>query len=418
MQGQSREGRVITGGAVQFPGPDGVTLAGHVDVPDGPAQAFAVFAHAFTFSKDTVAPSRIARALTESGIAVLRFDFAGLGSSEGEFADTNFSSNIADIDAAANFLRDHYEAPSILIGHSLGGAAVLGAAHRIPEARAVVTIGAPADPAHVAHLFDESREEIEECGHATVTLAGRKFTIRREFLHDIESQPQRDRIRGLDAALLILHSPIDEIVAIDNARQLYDTARHPKSFVTIDGANHLLTDRRDASYVASIIAAWSSRYTRTEKAPAPAEPDLAAPKGTVTVTEANEGTYAQHIAAGKHRLRADEPAPIGDDTGPNPYDLLLASLGACTSMTIRMYANRKNWPLDGVHVSLRHARVHARDCADSEKTSGYVAHIERDIRITGDLDDEQRARLMEIADRCPVHRTLHSEIHVTTREAT
>ncbi|MBN4926793.1 alpha/beta fold hydrolase [Hoyosella rhizosphaerae] len=383
-------------------------------MPDGPVQAWALFGHCFTCGKDIVAASRIARALTEFGIAVLRFDFTGIGQSEGDFSHTTFTSKIKDLVAAADFLRENHEAPTILIGHSLGGAAVIAARSEIPETKAVVTIGAPADPVHVTHLFSDLRDVIEAQGCATVSLAGRDFDIRREFLDDIAAQPQRERIETLDAALLILHSPTDELVGVDNARDIYLAARHPKSFVSLDGADHLLTDLRDAAYTANIIAAWSARYTRPAEAKKPVE---TAPEGTVIVAETDGGLYAQHIAAGRHILRADEPRPVGDDSGPSPYDLLLASLGACTSMTLRMYAKRKRLPLDGVHVALKHKRVHAKDCADVAAKSGFVDQIDRVITISGDLDDQQRADLMKIADRCPVHRTLHSEIHVTTRQA-
>jgi putative redox protein len=339
----------------------------------------------------------------------------------GDFGNTDFSSNIADLRCAADHLREHFEAPALLVGHSLGGAAVLAAAHRIPEVRAVATIGAPADPEHVARLFDGNRSEIEERGEAEVVLGGRRFRIRREFLEDIAMQPQADRIAKLGAALLVMHSPIDEVVAVDNARRIFDAARHPKSFISLDGADHLLRNHADAEFVATVLGAWAARYT-TDPAARPGAGQLLdpPPPGVVVVTEddPDSGTapFGQRITVGRHVLPADEPEPIGTDSGPNPYDLLLAALGACTSMTVRMYAQRKQWPLDQVSVALRHSRIHASDCAECETKIGLLDHVERTIRFTGTLDEQQRAKLLEIADKCPVHRTLHSEIVINTTE--
>ncbi|MDO5735887.1 MAG: alpha/beta fold hydrolase [Propionibacteriaceae bacterium] len=399
---------------VEFPGSHETTLDGRLDLPDEPPRAYAVFAHCFTCSKDVVAASRIARELTGHGIAVLRFDFTGLGQSGGDFADTTFSSNVDDLVNAADFLRTRHQAPSILVGHSLGGAAVLAATERLPEVVAVATIAAPADTEHMLHLLRESREEIEEQGEAEICLAERPFLIRKQFLDDLRGQPQDHRIRKLGAALMVMHSPTDQTVGIDNAAKIFKAARHPKSFVALDGADHMLTRPSDARFVASVLAAWVERYL-----PEPTlDPDTpGAAEGTVVVSENGEGPYGQRITSGRHVFSADEPIPLGHDTGPSPYDLLLASLGACTSMTLRMYADRKQWPLEKVSVGLGHSKIHARDCEDCETQSGRLDHIERTIQITGDLDDEQRARLMEIADRCPVHKTLHSEISMHTTVA-
>ena len=392
---------------VEFPGSQDHVLAGVLDRPEGPARAFAIFAHCFTCTKDIMAASRISRSLTEHGIAVLRFDFTGLGTSDGEFSDTTFSSNVIDLVHAAAFLRSHHQAPSVLVGHSLGGAAVLAATEQIPEVRAVATIAAPADTDHMLHLLRGNREEIEERGEAEVFLAGRPFRIRKEFLDDVRAQPQNERIKHLPAALLVMHSPIDQIVGIENAGLIFGAARHPKSFVALDGANHLLSRPSDARFAASVLAAWAERYFSDQ----PMEPEAPSEQeGVVVVSENGEVPYGQRITAGRHALSVDEPLPLGQDTGPSPYDLLLASLGACTSMTLRMYADRKQWPLSHVSVSLRHSKIHARDCAECETSTGRLDHVERSIRITGDLDDDQRARLLEIADRCPVHRTLNSEV--------
>jgi uncharacterized OsmC-like protein/alpha-beta hydrolase superfamily lysophospholipase len=393
---------------------DGHRLAGLLDNPAGEARAYALFAHCFTCGKDVHAAKRIAEGLTALGIAVLRFDFTGLGSSEGEFANTTFSSNVADLIAAADQLRKVRRAPAILIGHSLGGAAVLAAGSAVPEARAVVTIAAPSDPAHVAGLFKDRHAELEARGEVEVTLAGRPFRIRRAFLDDVAEQELTGRIAALRKALLIFHSPTDEIVGIDNASRIFAAARHPKSFVSLAGADHLLSRRSDAAYVANVIAAWIERYLDM----APHEmPAGAADAGFVTVGETRRERLQQEITAGAHRFLADEPMAVGgSDSGPNPYDLLLAALGACTAMTLRLYAERKALPLDRVTVRLRHGRVHAADCETCESREGMVDRIERGIVLAGALDAEQRARLLEIADKCPVHRTLTSEVDIRTTE--
>jgi putative redox protein len=391
---------------------DGKRLAGLLDNPAGDARAYALFAHCFTCGKDLHAARRIAEALTALGVGVLRFDFTGLGSSEGEFANTTFSSNVTDLIAAADQLRKLKRAPAILIGHSLGGAAVLAAAAAVPEARAVVTIAAPSDPAHVVGLFKDRLEELTDRGEIDVTLAGRPFRIRRAFLDDVAEQELSGHIAALRKALLIFHSPTDEIVGIDNASRIFALARHPKSFVSLAGADHLLSRRSDADYVANVIAAWAQRYLDMppqETAQGHGDPSL------VTVRETRRGRFEQEIEAGAHRFLADEPVSSGgSDNGPNPYDLLLAALGACTAMTLRLYAERKALPLDRVTVRLRHAKIHAADCETCESKEGMIDRIEREIVLEGALDGEQRSRLLEIADKCPVHRTLTSEVDIRT----
>jgi len=405
-----------------FPGSQGATLAGRLELPEGEPRAYALFAHCFTCTKDIFAASRIAEGLARHGIAVLRFDFTGLGASEGDFAHTNFTSNVEDLVKAADFLRDSYGAPKILIGHSLGGAAVLAAAHRVPEAVAVATIAAPADPAHVAHLFTGKRAEIEAKGEAEVLLVGRPFRIRKQFLDDVANQNSAARLAQLGKALLIFHAPRDQIVGIENAGAIFQAAKHPKSFVSLDDADHLLTRRADAIYVADVLAAWADRYIgMTDKSlPEPMAPE----EGTVVVSERGAdpargvSRLAQDVLVGHHRLTADEPTEAGgSDLGPNPYDLLLAALGACTSMTLRLYADHKQWPLERTTVRLSHEKIHATDCADCETRDGKIDQIEREIEIAGPLDVQQRQRLLEIAEKCPVHRTLHSEIKIRSRLA-
>jgi putative redox protein len=399
---------------VEFPGSQGAPLAGRLDRPDAAPRGWALFAHCFTCSKDTRAAVHIARALAEAGFGVLRFDFTGLGGSGGDFANTHFSSNVDDLVLAADWLRAQHKAPALLIGHSLGGAAVLAAAHRIADAAAIATIGAPVDPAHVADQFGASvRTNEAECA-AEVTLAGRKFTVKRAFLDDLNSQHQAERIRALRRPLMVLHAPGDEVVPIANASAIFQTALHPKSFVSLDDADHLMTRPRDAAFAAGVIAAWARRYL-AEPAPATASADNAANDRTVRVSEHGTGAYTVTITAGKHAWLGDEPVTVGgDDLGPDPYQMLTAALGACTAMTLRMYANHKQWALRKVSVNLTHAKIHAQDCAECETRSGQIDRIERRIHIEGDLDDAQRVRLMEIADRCPVHRTLHSEVQVVT----
>lgn len=399
---------------IQFTGEGGHQLSAALELPDDEPAAFALFAHCFTCGKDTLAAKRISVALAAKGIAVLRFDFTGLGSSEGDFANSTFSSNVADLVRAADHLRATRKAPSILIGHSLGGAAILAAAGKIPEAKAVATIAAPSDPAHVTGLFKEHLDNIRTQGEVEVSLAGRPFRIKREFLDDIVEHQLMKDVTGLHKALLVMHSPVDDTVGIDNATKIFVAAKHPKSFVSLDHADHLLTKPADALYAADVIAAWASRYVDAAK-PAKAM-DLPEAPRQVVIRETRKSKFNQIISVGPHRLVADEPvAAGGEDAGPGPYDFLLAGLGACTSMTMRLYADRKSLPLDRVTVTLKHSKIYAKDCAECEMRDGMLDQIERDIAIDGALDAEQRKKLMEIADKCPVHRTLTSQIRIVTR---
>jgi putative redox protein len=397
---------------VSFAGSQGAALAARLDLPEGAPIAGAVFAHCFTCSKDSLAASRISRALAKRGFAVLRFDFTGLGGSGGDFANTSFTSNVDDLVAATGVLRARGLAPSLLIGHSLGGAAVLAAAGRIADARAVATIGAPAEPAHVTHHFGESLDRIAADGAAEVSIGGRSFRIGKGFVEDVAAQRLEDCIRNLRKALLVLHAPRDEVVGIDSAARIFAAAKHPKSFVSLDDADHLITRMADADYVAGVLAAWASRYVGA----APAETPAPTEAGVVIVEETGRGKFSELVRARTHRLAADEPTDVGGaDTGPNPYEYLLAGLGACTTMTLRMYIERKGWTIGRIATQLRHDKIHARDCADCETKEGMVDRIERAITVDGPLTEEQRAKLLEIADKCPVHRTLTGEIKIATR---
>ena len=391
---------------------NGVTLSGALETPESGVRCYALFAHCFTCGKDVAAASRISRALTREGIAVLRFDFTGLGNSDGDFANTNFSSNLQDLLAASDFLRREYEAPSLLIGHSLGGAAVLAMAADVPEVKAVVTIGSPYRAEHVVHNFAASLDDIRERGEAEVALAGRKFNIRKQFIDDLENHETND-VGKLRKALLVMHSPVDETVNISEAEKIYIAAKHPKSFVSLDDADHLLTRKADSEYVATTIAGWASRYLPE----APAREAASVAKGHVLVEEKNH-RFTQHVNSDSHYWLADEPRSMGgDNMGPDPYEHLLAALGACTSMTLRMYADRKSLALNSVKVELRHSRDHLQDCAHCDEEPRKIELIERLVTLDGDLDEAARKRLLEIADRCPVHRTLHGELQVNTRLA-
>jgi putative redox protein len=396
---------------ITFPGCRG-ELAGALEPPDGDARGFALFAHCFTCGKDSIAASRISGALAGRGIAVLRFDFTGLGGSHGDFANSDFSANLQDIVAAADFLREVYAAPALLIGHSLGGTAVLAAADRVAECRAVVTIGAPATPDHVIEHFGADAGAIERDGEGEVELGGRKFRLDRTFLDDLRAHPMEETIRRLRRSLLIMHSPVDATVEIDQASRIFSAALHPKSFVSLDDADHLLTRADDAEFVANTIAGWSERFFNTDLEAGSAHTPIAA--GEVRVDEENR-RFLRRVRSDDHKWFADEPvASGGDNLGPDPYELLLAALGACTSMTLRMYADRKQWPLDDVTVELDHKRDHGTDCDRCEEPGQVIDVISRRIAITGDLDETRRRRLLEIADRCPVHRSLTGDLRIET----
>ena len=396
-----------------IPGPGGHHLSAILDLPlDGKPSAYALFAHCFTCSKNLKAVYHISRALTREGIAVLRFDFTGLGESGGEFADTSLLSNVEDLIAASRFMEERFEGPTILIGHSLGGSAVLKAAPAIASATAVVTIAAPADPRHVSRSLGPASEAIAAKGEAEVNISGRNFVLRKKFLDDLRTIDPEAVIRELDRALLVMHSPIDEVVGIENAARIFQAARHPKSFVSLDRADHLLSRMADSRYAGAVIAAWAKRYI----APPAAGPTAPPAQENRITARTGPGGLLTELQVNRHSLIADEPVAVGGtDQGPTPFDLLVAALGACTSMTLRMYADRKGWPLEAATVRLKHSKIHAAECESCDLAEGMLDRIEREIEIAGALDEEQQQRLLQIADRCPVHKTLTSKVEIKTR---
>ena len=399
-----------------FENSQGESLTGLLEMPSGAVKSYALFAHCFTCSKDNPAAARIALALADRGIAVLRFDFTGLGTSKGDFSDTNFSSNVQDLLAAAQYLEQHYAAPALLIGHSLGGAAILAAAQDLSSVKAVITIGAPATASHVKHLFGDSYRKLQDQESVQVELGGRSLNIRRQFIDDLEKYNSVAHIGALRKALLIFHAPLDDTVSIDEAGRIFTAAKHPKSFVSLDHADHMLSNPQDSQYVAEVLSAWVSRYLETNPA-AVGQEDAARPsvgQGMVIVRECDK-KFTREILTQHHRLISDEPIALGgSDLGLNPYELLLAALGSCTSMTLRMYANHKQIDVQDIQVELQHSRIHAEDCADCEKQKTQIDLLTRTIRLTGNLSDQQRARLLEIANKCPVHKTLQNKIQINT----
>ncbi|ARU88079.1 alpha/beta fold hydrolase [Pseudomonas sp. M30-35] len=399
---------------VEFAGSSGQQLAGLLELPNSlqPVKYYALFAHCFTCGKDIAAASRISRELADQGIAVLRFDFTGLGNSDGDFANTNFTSNVQDLVAAAKMLEARYAAPKLIIGHSLGGAAVLSAVNKIPSLQAVATIAAPSTAYHVQHLFDSSKAEIEAQGEAKVNLGGRKFSIKKQLIEDLDQYADLQHIAHLRCPLIVFHSPLDNIVPVDEASKIFTAAKHPKSFVSLDKADHLLSKKEDARYVAKTLAAWAERYVEVLVA----EPVAAnLEDGHVLVTELDK-KFLRGLYTRSHKSVSDEPVSVGgSDLGPTPYALLLMSLGACTSMTIRMYANRKGIPLEDINIRLVHDRVHAEDCAACEEREGQIERIQRFISFKGEqLTQEQIESMLKIANRCPVHKTLESKPVITT----
>ena len=400
---------------VTFTNSSGLQLAARLELPDGePPVAYAIFAHCFTCSKNIKAAVNISRAMSSRRIAVLRFDFTGIGESEGDFSSTTFTTQVGDLVAAAQFLEREYQAPSLLVGHSLGGSAVLVAAAEIASAVAVVTIAAPYNPAHLRKLLGDSADQIERQGEATVHLGESYFTIRKELLEDLETQRPAETLSHLKGALLVMHSPADSIVPIENATQIFQAAHHPKSFISLGEADHLLSDAADSRYAGEVIASWAARYLDVVDREPMAQPEFQAADNRVTARTGEEG-FRTEISANGFSLVADEPVNYGGtNEGPSPYEFLMSALGACTTMTVQMYARRKGWPLTYAMVRLSHHKIHAEDCRDCESQDRRIDKFTRELELVGDLDQEQRQKLLEIAEKCPVHRTLTSEIRVDT----
>lgn len=396
---------------ITFKNDEGEILVGRLEMPaDRHPHNYAIFAHCFTCNKNLMAIKNISRALTANGFAVLRFDFTGLGESEGDFEDTNFTGNVSDLLAAARYLEATYQAPTLLIGHSLGGAAALFAAAEIPSIRAVATIGAPSNPVHVKHLFKSTILEIKASGKAVVNLSGRDFTIKKQFLDDLESKSLVTIVKDMRKPVLVLHSPQDDTVGIENAEEIYLAAHHPKSFVSLDGADHLLMRKEDSMYAGQLIAAWAQRYVHIDK-----NENLKTKHQVLASLDADDG-FTTAMKVGSHFLTADEPVSFGgNDYGPSPYDLVSAGLSACTAMTIQMYTKRKGWRVDNVKVHTSYGKTHAQDCENCETDSAKLDTFNREITLSGILDKKQKARLLQIADKCPVHKTLHNQVQVITK---
>jgi len=396
-----------------FQNPQGQKLAAILDFPvDGKTHCYAIYAHCFTCGKNLKISHCISRALTQHHIAVLRFDFTGLGESEGDFSQTNFSSNIADLVSAAKFLGVEYEAPKLLIGHSIGGTAALAAAQAIPSCRAVTLIASPFEPIHIMDHFKKEKDMVEKQGEAVINLGGQTFTINKQFVDNLNATDMHKVIKNLNLPLLIIHSPEDDTVSIDNAARIYQAARHPKSFISMDNADHLLSREGDANYAGTMIATWAGKYLDIE------QQQLASSMGKDgdVISSTGKDHYYTEIEADGHTIIADEPHSVGGgEQGADPYELLSSSLGACTGITLRMYADRKGWPLRQVNVLLRHRKVHAVDCDDCPDARTMIDTIMREIELIGDLTGEQKKRLLEIANRCPVHRTLQEKVVVKTQ---
>ena len=395
---------------VSFKNKNNEDLAGRIELPKNrKPHNFVLFAHCFTCNKNFNSVRIIGRALTDAGFGVLRFDFTGLGESKGDFENTNFSGNVDDLVVAASYLKENFMAPTLLIGHSLGGAAAIFAAAQIPSIKAVAVINSPSDPAHVRQLLKSSTSEIMHTGKAVVNLGGSDFTIKKQFLDDLENKPLTEVVNHFKKALLILHTPQDTVVNIKNAEEIFKAARHPKSFVSLDGADHLLSKKEDAAYVGKVISVWASRYLIVSD-----KEEISSSKEVVASLD-SEDNFTTYMKSGDHYFVADEPISFGGNNfGPSPYQYVSAALAACTAMTIQMYARRKEWKVENVTVRVNHSRDHAADCKNCDDESPKIDILTREISFDGSLSVDKKNRLLEIADRCPVHRTLQGKIQIIT----
>lgn len=386
----------------------GITLNANLELPaNQKPNYYAIFAHCFTCSSSLNAVRNVSRALTQNGFAVLRFDFTGLGRSEGEFADSHFSANIDDLLDVHAYMAEHYQAPSLLVGHSLGGAAVLVAASKIDDIKAVATIAAPASVSHVKRLFSHQFEEAGEKGNVEVNIGGRPFMINQDFVKEFDNTDLPLIVKNLRKPLLIMHSPFDKTVGIENAEQLYKRAFHPKSFITLDHADHLLSQETDSLYAGEMIGTWAKRYFPK------VENKMLSTEGEQLVGHLNiiEDNFTTSIQTKNHTFIADEPISFGgNDFGPSPYEYLNAGLAACTVMTLKLYAERKQWDLREVFAYISHSRKHSEDLGVDLEKPTRLDFISKKLKFVGNLSEEQKERLKEIASRCPVHKTLASEV--------
>ena len=404
---------------LNFKNKEGKELSGilHLPVDDKPI-AIIIFAHCFTCNKDLRAVRNLSAEISSQGLGIFLFDFTGLGKSDGDFSDTNFSSNVDDLIKASKMIEKRFPLPQVFLGHSLGGAAVLKAASNLSTIKAIATIGAPFNPFHVTKLFSEKIEEIKSNGKATVNIGGRPFKLSRDFIHDLDDQNQTATIKNLRRPLLVMHSPQDTIVGIENAASIYQAAHHPKSFISLNNADHLLSDKRHSTYAAKMVANWVvAVFEKNDEATLikTKEEEDTVSEGFVRAKTYSD-SFATPVLAGSHRLLIDEPESLGgSDLGPTPYDLLAGSLAACTTLTIQMYAQRKKWPLEEVVVEVKHSHRHKIDCEESVEIEKKIDHFEKIIYFEGELSDDQINRLKDIANRCPVHRTLENEIEIDSQ---
>lgn len=390
----------------------GFQLQAYLELPaNQKPKNYAIFAHCFTCNSTLKPVKNISRALTLHGFGVVRFDFTGLGKSEGEFADSYFSANVDDLLAVSDYMKQHYQAPTLLVGHSLGGAAVIVAASKLASVKAVATIGAPATTEHVKKHFSHHVQEIAAKGDVEVNIGGRPFKISQEFVDDFDKTDLPEITKNLRKPILIMHAPFDKVVGIDNAHQLYQAAHHPKSFISLNDADHLLLESKDSIYVGNMIGTWVQGYFETE------DNEMLDIEGEQLVAHLNltEDNFTTSIQTANHSFNADEPESVGgDDFGPSPYDFLSAALASCTVMTLKIYAERRKWDLQEVYAYITYSRKHSVDLQEDIEKTTKIDHLLKKLKFIGNLDESQKLKLKEIASKCPVHKTLLSDITIET----